>query len=407
MVAWKRQLILFGGFHESTRDYIYYNDVYTFNLDTFTWTRLSPSGMGPTPRSGCQMSVTAQGGIIIYGGYSKQRVKKDVDKGTLHSDMFLLKSEDGKEGKWAWTRMHPSGAKPTPRSGFSVAMAPNHQTVLFGGVCDEEEEETLEGDFFNDLYFYDTARNRWFAGQLKEPKSEKKRRRRGRKGEPRGGDEQAGEEPSPQEPLEVVREVTTEDGTVITIKQVLPVPGIAGGPPSDDEDGVEKAGPPVVAPSPRSNTMLAVKHGLLYVYGGMFEAGDRQVTLSDLYCLDLQKMEGWKALVEMDPGTQEWLEETDTEEEDDEVDDGDNEEQEDDTGEESSEEGTDEGPPPVEHAESYADYLPRTERHWVVRARKSLGPDAKEKKVLRTAHAMAKTFFNDSVLDPTLRQKSD
>ncbi|XP_003418188.1 kelch domain-containing protein 4 isoform X1 [Loxodonta africana] len=407
MVAWKRQLILFGGFHESTRDYIYYNDVYTFNLDTFTWTRLSPSGMGPTPRSGCQMSVTAQGGIIMYGGYSKQRVKKDVDKGTLHSDMFLLKSEDGKEGKWAWTRMHPSGAKPTPRSGFSVAMAPNHQTVLFGGVCDEEEEETLEGDFFNDLYFYDTVRNRWFAGQLKEPKSEKKRRRRGRKGEPRGGDEQAGEEPSPQEPLEVVREVTTEDGTVITIKQVLPAPGIAGGPPSDDEDGVEEAGPPVVAPSPRSNAMLAVKHGLLYVYGGMFEAGDRQVTLSDLYCLDLQKMEGWKALVEMDPGTQEWLEETDTEEEDDEVDDGDNEEQEDDTGEESSEEGTDEGPPPVEHAESYADYLPRTERHWVVRARKSLGPDAKEKKVLRTAHAMAKTFFNDSVPDPTLRQKSD
>jgi hypothetical protein len=47
--------------------------------------------------------------------------------------------------------------------------------------------------------------------------------------------------------------------------------------------------------------MLAVKHGLLYVYGGMFEAGDRQVTLSDLYCLDLHKMEEWKTLVEMDP----------------------------------------------------------------------------------------------------------
>jgi hypothetical protein len=33
----------------------------------------------------------------------------------------------------------------------------------------------------------------------------------------------------------------------------------------------------------------------------MFEAGDRQVTLSDLYCLDLHKMEEWKTLVEMDP----------------------------------------------------------------------------------------------------------
>lgn len=70
-------------------------------------------------------------------------------------------------GKWGWTRINPAGAKPTPRSGFSVAVTPNHQTLLFGGVCDEEEEESLEGDFLNDLHFYDATRNRWFAGQLK------------------------------------------------------------------------------------------------------------------------------------------------------------------------------------------------------------------------------------------------
>uniref|UniRef100_A0A2K5S2V8 Kelch domain containing 4 n=1 Tax=Cebus imitator TaxID=2715852 RepID=A0A2K5S2V8_CEBIM len=180
MVAWKRQLILFGGFHESTRDYIYYNDVYAFNLDTFMWSKLSPAGTGPTPRSGCQMSVTPQGGIVLYGGYSKQRVKKDVDKGTRHSDMFLLKPEDGRKDKWVWTRINPSGVKPTPRSGFSVATAPNHQPLFFGGVCDEEEEENLEGEFFNDLYFYDATRNRWFAGQLKKLKSGWRRRTRKR-----------------------------------------------------------------------------------------------------------------------------------------------------------------------------------------------------------------------------------
>ncbi|XP_073911606.1 kelch domain-containing protein 4 isoform X3 [Castor canadensis] len=180
MVAWKRLLILFGGFHESTRDYIYYSDVYAFSLDTFTWSKLSPSGPGPTPRSGCLMSVTPQGSIAIYGGYSKQRVKKDVDRGTQHSDMFLLKSEEGGEGKWMWTRINPSGIKPTLRSGFSVAVAPNHQVLLFGGVCDEEEEESLEGMFFNDLYFYDAIRNRWFAGQLKKLRSGWRRRTRKR-----------------------------------------------------------------------------------------------------------------------------------------------------------------------------------------------------------------------------------
>ncbi|KAM6223821.1 kelch domain-containing protein 4 [Rhynchocyon petersi] len=396
MVACKRQLVVFGGFHESTRDYIYYNDVYTFSLDTCMWTKLSPSGMGPSPRSGCQMSVTTQGGIVIYGGYSKQRVKKDVDRGTLHSDMFLLTSDDGGTGRWTWTRIHPSGVKPTPRSGFSVAVAPNQQTLLFGGVCDEEEEESLEGDFFNDLYFYDSARNRWFAGQLKEPKAEKRKRRRGQAAP--AGEEPAGEEPGTQEPLEVVREVTTEDGTVITIRQVLPATGGTCRLPCEDEEVEDR--PPVVAPSPRSNAMLAVKHGVLYVYGGMFEAGDRQFTLSDLYCLDLQKMDGWKALVEMDPGTQEWLEETDSDEEDE------------GTGEESSEEeeeeeGTEKAPPPVEHAESFGDYLSRTQPYWTARARQGLGPDTKDKKVLRSAHAMARTFFEDSVPDATLRESSD
>ncbi|XP_033075156.1 kelch domain-containing protein 4 isoform X1 [Trachypithecus francoisi] len=337
MVAWKRQLILFGGFHESTRDYIYYNDVYAFHLDTFTWSKLSPSGTGPTPRSGCQMSVTPQGGIVVYGGYSKQRVKKDVDKGARHSDMFLLKPEDGREDKWVWTRMNPSGVRPTPRSGFSVAMAPNHQTLFFGGVCDEEEEESLAGEFFNDLYFYDATRNRWFEGQLKGPKSERKKRRWGRREEPEGGSKLACAGAGTQAPVEVVKEVVAEDGTVVIIKQVLAAPGSAGQPQSEDEDSLEEAGRPAPGPCPRSNAMLAVKHGVLYVYGGMFEAGDRQVTLSDLHCLDLHRMEAWKALVEMDPETQEWLEETDSEEDSEEVEgaEGGDEDEDEDSGEES------------------------------------------------------------------------
>lgn len=54
------------------RDFIYYNDVYSFSLDTFSWSRLSPSGFGPSPRSACQMTPAPDGmGIIIYGGYSK------------------------------------------------------------------------------------------------------------------------------------------------------------------------------------------------------------------------------------------------------------------------------------------------------------------------------------------------
>uniref|UniRef100_A0A670YS19 Kelch domain containing 4 n=1 Tax=Pseudonaja textilis TaxID=8673 RepID=A0A670YS19_PSETE len=317
MAVSKRQLIVFGGFHESSRDYIYYNDAHAFNLDTFAWSKLAPSGIAPAPRSGCHLASTPEGHLVVYGGYSKQRIKKDVDKGTLHTDMFLLSAESSE--KWTWSRVSPSGVKPTPRSGFSVAMGPSSRSLLFGGVHDEEEEERLEGDFFNDIYFYDLAKNRWFLGQLKGSKSEKKRRRRGAaKGDLRqaGGEGDEAEGQPPPGPVEMVKEVVAEDGTVMIVKQLISAPQgrSTEQPPElegeDDDDGGSEAPSPPVEPCPRSNAMLAVKHGVLYLYGGMFEVGDRQFTLSDLYALDLHKMEEWKVLVEMDPSDASLLAET-------------------------------------------------------------------------------------------------
>ncbi|XP_069492271.1 kelch domain-containing protein 4 [Ambystoma mexicanum] len=398
MVACKRQLIVFGGFHESTRDYVYYNDIYSFNLDTFKWTKLSPTGTGPTPRSGCQMATTQEGNIVIYGGYSKQKVKKDVDKGTLHTDMFYMKN-DGKEGedKWVWSRISASGVKPTPRTGFSMAAGPNNRTVLFGGVHDEEEEESIEGDFFNDLYFYDMVKSRWFAGQLKVPKSEKKKRRRDKKAAADAeAKENAGQDS--QGPVEIIKEIVAEDGTVMTIKQVVSSPDTEAEKSEEEgeeEESDEDATGPQVEPCPRSNAMTAVNHGILYVYGGMFEVGDRQFTLNDLYSLDLHKMEEWKVLVEMDPKTQEWLDESDDDEDDVEGAEGGSEEEDEESSDDECEDEQEEDHPIVNPSEEYVDYLPRTEQYWIKLARRNMGPDAKEKKVHKVAHAMAQTFYDD------------
>lgn len=136
---------------------------------------------------------------------------------------------------------------------------------------------------------------------------EKKKRRRGKVEEHEGATEEENGGTGALKPLEVIKEVVAEDGTVITIKQVLAPSGLPVRPPPKAEDSALEASSTGQEPCPRSNAMLAVKHGLLYVYGGMFEAGDRQVTLSDLYCLDLHKMEEWKTLVEMDPSKLGWV----------------------------------------------------------------------------------------------------
>ncbi|XP_007887551.2 kelch domain-containing protein 4 [Callorhinchus milii] len=394
MVSRKREILVFGGFHESAKDFVYYNDVYSFNLDLLTWSKLAASGMGPSARSGCQMAVTPDGNIVIYGGYSKQRVKKDVEKGTVHTDMFLLKNE-GKEGqdKWTWVRMNASGVKPTPRSGFSLTIGPNNRTVLFGGVYDEEEEEDLQGEFFNDIYFYDMVKNRWFAGQLKRHKGERKKRRRAKKEEGDGAGEVINEEPEGVK--EIIKEIVAEDGTVMIVKQA--VASSEAKPDSEEEDEEEEDAETasMIEPCPRSNAMTAIKYGILYVYGGMFEVGDRQFTLNDLYSIDLHKMDEWKVLVEIDPKTQEWLEEEESEEEEEcegAEGGGDEEEGEEDSSEHEQEESDH---PPVQAAEAYPEYLSRTEPYWVKLARDNMGQDVKEKKILKVAQAMAKAFYDD------------
>ena len=54
------------------------------------------------------------------------------------------------------------------------------------------------------------------------------------------------------------------------------------------------------APHPRMNALLAVKNGTLYLYGGIYEVGSKQLTLSDMYSLDLHKLDEWNVIIKND-----------------------------------------------------------------------------------------------------------
>jgi len=41
-------------------------------------------------------------------------------------------------------------------------------------------------------------------------------------------------------------------------------------------------------PSPRMGPGVCVKHGLLYLYGGTVEDGDKQFTLNDMFALGMR-----------------------------------------------------------------------------------------------------------------------
>lgn len=91
MIAIKKKLFVFGGFYDSGLSYKYFNDIWMFSMESYTWQEIVPTGVvKPAPRSAGCMAATPDGKILVWGGYSRTSVKKEIDRGVTHQDMFAL-----------------------------------------------------------------------------------------------------------------------------------------------------------------------------------------------------------------------------------------------------------------------------------------------------------------------------
>ncbi|XP_035520695.1 kelch domain-containing protein 4 [Morone saxatilis] len=359
----KDELILFGGeFFNGKKTYLY-NDLYFYNIKKNCWVK-SEIPNPPPPRCSHQAVVVPQGGgqLWVFGG---EFASPNGEQFYHYKDLWVLHL-----ATHTWENIKAPGG-PSGRSGHRMVLS-KKQLLVFGG-------------------FHESTRGN---------KSEKKKRRRGKKGGAEGegaeNEEEEGEA-APQAPTEVIKEIVTEDGTVMTIKEVIP--GAQVEEEEEEEEDEEEMESPLVEPCSRSSAMATVRQGKLFLYGGMFEVGDRQFTLNDFYCLDLHKMDQWEVLVEMDPKTQEWLEESESEDDDEEEEEeskgAEGEEEEDESEKESEDEEDEEEHPAVQEGETVTDYQTRTEQYWIGLARANMGPDAKDKKVAKVALAMSKVFYED------------
>ncbi|XP_014242698.1 kelch domain-containing protein 4 [Cimex lectularius] len=304
MVLCKRQLILFGGYFDNLREYKYFNDVYAFNLDDRKWAKLEPTGTPPTPRSGCLMAVTAENKIVVWGGYSRTNIKKEIEKGTAHSDMFLLSPErnDTTGLKWKWSIVKPGGVRYFDRSGVSCAYF-NNKAYTFGGSTDHETEAEIESEFHNDLHVLSLDKFMWNEVTVMQKKKQKKPRRK-EKQDGEEGEEESDEEETPDqepEPKEIV-----SDG-VFTMQI---------GPPKDETptsscENVHTTNPNN-NPHSRINAVMTIKGSRLYIYGGLYEDLKKNIdyTLNDLHSIDIKKFDEWEVLIPPDFESQDWHEST-------------------------------------------------------------------------------------------------
>lgn len=123
-------------------------------------------GIAPAPRSGCILLPTPDNKIVVYGGYSKEKIKKNLDRGRIHDDMFFLQADKNDVTKYKWISVKQTGIRMSPRCGASATLIQPaaNQAFVFGGVYDnddDEEEEDLHGTFYNDLFALDLEKLHW------------------------------------------------------------------------------------------------------------------------------------------------------------------------------------------------------------------------------------------------------
>lgn len=162
-----------------------------------------------------------------------------------------------------------------PRSGIGLSGATVAGLVYtFGGVLDvDEDEENVQGNFGNEMHSLDLAKHVWRLVELRDAPSSTKK--------------------SGKKPAETVADDATAASSSSASGQTVSDDGVfkmvvGGGSGSQSASTTvadAKASNVGNVPSPRMKASLVVCKKHLYLFGGIVEDGDKQITLADFYSL--------------------------------------------------------------------------------------------------------------------------
>ncbi|KAK6948577.1 hypothetical protein Daesc_010347 [Daldinia eschscholtzii] len=347
MTYYKNYIILFGGFQDTSNQTKYLGDLWLYDTQNFIWHNpaLPPAQLKPDPRSSFTFLPHEQG-AVLFGGYSRVKAtvsanksakgasqgQRNILKPLVHEDCFFLRitqppadSPPNTPPNVRWEKRKKPANTPVPsRAGATMAYHKG-RGILFGGVHDiEQSEEGMDSEFFNQLYAWNIERNRFFPLSLRKPRVQKKapasEQRVGRRGRAQANEEELLKQLAA---LQAGSSVEDADDIDIDLK--------TGQDTEEPEKPTREMPVSMEFPHPRFNAQLAVQDDILYIYGGTYEAKDREFTFDDLYAIDLGKMDGCKQIFKREDDNWVGSDEEDEDEEDDEEDD-----------EEEDEEGDDE-----------------------------------------------------------------
>jgi len=312
MAVHKARIILFGGYYDVGTECKYHNDLWVFDIDSLKWTSVGkPLAACPSPRSGCQLAVHGDL-MFLHGGYSKARDDDDpeMEHGAAHDDTWVLDLES-----FEWSRVKKAGFTPSARAGFAM-VTHKGRAVLFGGVSDHESKkgEALVSEFHNDLFAFAFANRRWFPMALRAKGAEAGAG--GEAGKPSGDAPPADNSPMHRAAVKIqasyrgyaVRKAYKVYRLGGKVSEILYSPAQYGVAPDSGSHA---------KPRGRINAAAAVVGNTLWLFGGIVEIGDKEITLDDLWSLDLGKLQHWELVKEVSVPEQEFGEAVESSDEED------------------------------------------------------------------------------------------
>ncbi|KAK1059174.1 Kelch repeat-containing protein 3 [Friedmanniomyces endolithicus] len=350
MTFFKNYIVLFGGFQDTSQQTRYLQDVWLYDTQRFSWheAKLPPASMRPDARSSFSL-LPHESGAVLYGGYSRVKVSTSAAKASkggklgsrvtmkpvVHQDTWYLRitppaaeAAVGTLPTVRWERRKRPVNTPNPaRAGATMAYHKG-RGICLGGVHDvEESEEGIDSDFFNQLHAFNIDRNRFFALSLRRPRTAGKKgagaaAERGKRGRGRADEEEL------LRNLALIEGKGSGDVEMPDADQATEV--------GDGEEMNDKVEKPVAweMPHPRFNAQLAVQDDTLYIYGGIFEKGDREFNFDEMWAIDLGRLDGCKEIFRRE--IDDWQGSEDEESDDDEDDDGSEDEEDEEEGEPST-----------------------------------------------------------------------
>jgi hypothetical protein len=293
MVPFKNKGIVFGGVMDTeglghSMVSTFYNDIYAFDFERRRWYQLglkskkAPVGAGKKRGKKAKTGDSSEDGGSDGGSEagSESDNEEDREESKMDSgDYFGYIDETGNVVYLDLNAPDPDdeaagGAE--GKEGTEIAAAKADGS---GGVAETVFE-------FSDMKLAAPA-----------PKGEEG------KGEESKGEESKGEESKGEETFlaEAPAEIEKEKEKAPSASAAEPPPPqlSAGG-----AGGLARYFGSLSSPAPRINPCIMLRGNTLYVYGGVTELGDIEVTLDDCWTLDLNKRDNWKSVL---PGTMQTL----------------------------------------------------------------------------------------------------